>query len=302
MENTLIKVTIKNDQQLVSARDLHKGLNIKKRFSAWVNQNFKDFDNGTDFMGVPSGTSIKNGNGRIQYLDDYSLTLDMAKQLCMMSHTELGKKYRRYFIELERKWNDPQEVVKRGYEILQNENTQLKLENNRLVMENVAQSELIEHNQPKVVFADAVSVSDTPILIGELAKILKQNGVETLEVDGKTLAMGPNNLFKWMRANNYLISRKGTDYNSPTARAMNMGLFRIKESTHVSGDGVVKITKTPKVTGKGQQYFINKFLRKGVINHEWDWRIGVRSFVRIGDYIATYKPGGSSDGGHRAAC
>lgn len=128
----------------------------------------------------------------------------------------------------------------------------------------------IQQDRPKVVFADAVSVSDTPILIGELAKILKQNGVETLEVDGKTLAMGPNNLFKWMRANNYLISRKGTDYNSPTARAMNMGLFRIKESTHVSGDGVVKITKTPKVTGKGQQYFINKFLRKGVINHEWD--------------------------------
>lgn len=127
---------------------------------------------------------------------------------------------------------------------------------------------LAEHrnimNQPKVIFADAVSVSDTPILIGELAKILKQNGVETLEVDGKTLAMGPNNLFKWMRAKNYLISRKGTDYNSPTARAMNMGLFRIKESTHVSGDGVVKITKTPKVTGKGQQYFINKFLRKEV--------------------------------------
>lgn len=118
----------------------------------------------------------------------------------------------------------------------------------------------IQQDRPKVVFADAVSVSNTPILIGELAKILKQNGVETLEVDGKTLAMGPNNLFKWMRANNYLISRKGTDYNSPTARAMNMGLFRIKESTHVSGDGVVKITKTPKVTGKGQQYFINKFL------------------------------------------
>lgn len=123
---------------------------------------------------------------------------------------------------------------------------------------------LAEHrnimNRPKVLFADAVSVSDTPILIGELAKILKQNGVETLEVDGKTLAMGPNNLFKWMRANGYLINRKGTDYNTPTQKAMKLKLFRIKESTHVSGDGVVKITKTSKVTGKGQQYFVNKFL------------------------------------------
>lgn len=126
---------------------------------------------------------------------------------------------------------------------------------------------LAEHrnimNRPKVIFADAVSVSDTPILIGELAKILKQNGVETLEADGKTLAMGPNNLFKWMRANGYLINRKGTDYNTPTQKAMKLKLFRIKESTHVSGDGVVKITKTSKVTGKGQQYFVNKFLGDG---------------------------------------
>lgn len=258
MENELIKVTVKNDQQLVSARDLHKGLNIKRRFSAWVDQNFKDFDEGSDFTTVPGSTVV--GNGAIKRITDYALTLDMAKQLCMMSHTESGKTYRRYFIELERKWNDPQEVVKRGYAILQNENTQLKLENNRLVMENVAQSELIEHNRPKVVFADAVSVSDTPILIGELAKLLKQNGVETIVVDGKEISMGPNNLFKWMRANGYLINRKGTDYNTPTQKAMKLKLFRIKESTHVSGDGVVKITKTSKVTGKGQQYFVNKFL------------------------------------------
>ena len=268
MENNLIKVTVKNDQQLVSARDLHKGLNLKRHFGDWVKQNFKDFEEDADFMFAPGSANMPNGG--VKRIIDYALTLDMAKQLCMMSHTELGKKYRRYFIDLERKWNDPQEIVKRGYAILQNENTQLKLENNRLAMENVAKSELIERSQPKVVFADAVSVSDTPILIGELAKILKQNGVNTLNVDGKILAMGPNNLFKWMRDNGYLISRKGTDYNSPTARAMNMGLFRIKESTHVSGDGVVKITKTPKVTGKGQQYFVNKFLRKEVINREWD--------------------------------
>ena len=258
MENKLIKVIVKNDQQLVSAREVLEKVGLKTRFSKWVEQNFGEFEEGTDFTSVKTFTVVNNGARR--ELKDFAITLDMAKELCMMARTPAGKELRRYFIELERKWNDPQEVVKRGYAILQNENTQLKLENNRLVMKNVAQSELIEHNQPKVVFADAVSVSDTPILIGELAKILKQNGVETLEVDGKTLAMGPNNLFKWMRANNYLISRKGTDYNSPTARSMNMGLFRIKESTHVSGDGVVKITKTPKVTGKGQQYFINKFL------------------------------------------
>ena len=150
--------------------------------------------------------------------------------------------------KIEEVLTDPDTIIKLATQLKQEREGRLLAEHQNII------------NRPKVLFADAVSVSDTPILIGELAKILKQNGVETLEVDGKTLAMGPNNLFKWMRANGYLINRKGTDYNSPTARAMNMGLFRIKESTHVSGDGVVKITKTPKVTGKGQQYFVNKFL------------------------------------------
>ena len=232
----LIKITVRNDQQLVSARDLHKALNLKKRFSAWVDQNFKDFDEGTDFMGVPESTPIKNGNGRVQYLDDYALTLDMAKQLCMMSHTELGKKYRRYFIELERKWNDPQEVVKRGYAILQNENARLKIE--------------LETAKPKALFADSVAASNTTILIGELAKIIRGNGVD----------IGANRLFRWLREHGYLISRKGSDYNMPTQKSMELGLFKIIERTVNQSDGSSRICKTTKVTGKGQQYFVNKFV------------------------------------------
>lgn len=233
----LIKITVKNDQQLVSARDLHKGLDIKKRFSAWVEQNFRDFEENTDFTSVPQGTVVQSGNGTIRKYDDYALTLDMAKQLCMMSHSDLGKKYRRYFIELERKWNDPQEVVKRGYAILQNENARLKIE--------------LETAKPKALFADAVSTSDTPILVGELAKILHQNGV----------SMGQNRLFRWLREHGYLISKKGTSYNMPTQRAMELGLFKIKENAITHSDGHVTITKTPKVTGKGQVYFVNKFVQ-----------------------------------------
>ena len=232
----LIKVMVKNDRQLVSARDLHKGLEIKKRFSAWVEQNFKDFEENADFTSVPQGTVVQSGNGTVRKYDDYALTLDMAKQLCMMSHSDLGKKYRRYFIELERKWNDPQEVVKRGYAILQNENARLKIE--------------LETAKPKALFADAVSTSDTPILVGELAKILHQNGV----------SMGQNRMFRWLRDNGYLISKKGTSYNMPTQRAMELGLFKIKENAITHSDGHVTITKTPKVTGKGQVYFVNKFV------------------------------------------
>lgn len=233
----LIKVKVENDQQLVSARDLYKGLQLKKRFSAWVEQNFKDFDKNSDFTSVPGSTVV--GNGAVKPIQDYALTLDMAKQLCMMSHTELGKKYRRYFIELEKKWNDPQEVVKRGYAILQNENARLRIEN--------------ESMKPKALFADAVATSQTDILIGELAKIIKQNGVD----------MGQNRLFKWLRKYNYLGTR-GSNYNMPTQYSMERGLFRIKETSITHSDGHITINKTPKVTGKGQQYFINKFLEEEV--------------------------------------
>lgn len=114
-----------------------------------------------------------------------------------------------------------------------------------------AKDKQIEEMKPKVVFADAVATSHTSILVGELAKILKQNGID----------MGQKRLFAWLRENGYLIKRQGTDYNMPTQKAMDLGLFEIKEGSYVNGSGVNITTKTPKVTGKGQQYFINKFLQ-----------------------------------------
>lgn len=120
----------------------------------------------------------------------------------------------------------------------------------------------IEEMKPKALFADSVASSDTSILIGVLAKIIKQNGVDQLTIKGKQKSMGQNNIFEWLRENDYLISRKGDSYNTPTQKAMELGLFEVKESTTKNKDGSVRITKTTKVTGKGQQYFINKFLKK----------------------------------------
>ena len=110
--------------------------------------------------------------------------------------------------------------------------------------------EQVDIMKPKALFADSVSASHTTILVGDLAKILKGNGIN----------IGARRLFQWMRDNGYLIKRKGADYNSPTQKSMNLGLFKIKESSHVNRDGVTVVTKTPKVTGKGQNYFVNKFL------------------------------------------
>lgn len=124
--------------------------------------------------------------------------------------------------------------------------TNLKVEREkRIALENK-----MENDKPKVLFADAVSAAKTSILIGELAKLLKQNGVNT----------GQNRLFEWMRKNGYLVRRKGTDYNMPTQKAMEAKLFEIKETSITHADGHITINKTPKVTGIGQQYFINKFL------------------------------------------
>lgn len=116
----------------------------------------------------------------------------------------------------------------------------------------LAAEEKVTAMVPKALFADAVAASHTSILIGELSKLISQNGVK----------IGQNRLFEWLRGNGYLIKRKGTDFNMPTQYSMELRLFEIKERTINNADGSIRTTKTPKVTGKGQQYFINKFLNE----------------------------------------
>ena len=215
----------------VNGRDLHAFLGNKDRYTTWIQDRITQFGFIENQDYVTFSESSEKGRPR----KEFALTIGMAKELCMMSHTERGKQVRRYFIQLEKKWNDPKEVVKRGYEILQSENAQLRLENQQM--------------KPKALFADAVSTSNTSILIGQLAKIMKQNGVD----------IGQNRLFTWMRENGYL-GKRGQNYNRPTQMAMNMGLLEVKERTVNNPDGSVRITFTTMVTGKGQQYFINKFL------------------------------------------
>lgn len=231
----LIKVKTQGDTQVVSARQLHEELGVKTRFSQWAKQNFKHFRENIDFTSVVTTTLVNNGAKR--ELQDYALTIEMAKHIAMMSGTDKGYEIRDYFIKVEQAWNSPEMVMKRALEIANKKVEKLKLENQQM--------------QPKALFADSVAASHTTILIGELAKILRGNGIN----------IGANRLFQWMRDQGYLISRKGTDYNMPTQRSMNLGLFKIKESTITHSNGSVSISKTTKVTGKGQQYFINKFMK-----------------------------------------
>ncbi|POH13397.1 antirepressor [Fructilactobacillus sanfranciscensis] len=155
-----------------------------------------------------------------------------------------GKKAMEFKVKYIEAFNSMENQIRKygGFQIPNNMSEALQLAAN--------QAKQMEIMKPKAVFADAVAASNTSILVSELAKILKQNGID----------MGGTRLFKWLRTNGYLISRKGTDWNMPTQKSMNLGLFEVKERTIDHGDHTT-ISKTTKVTGKGQQYFVNKFLK-----------------------------------------
>lgn len=201
----LIPIKVENDQQLLSARDLHKGLGLKKQFTDWVKQNFKDFEENTDFVFTPQSVNMPNGGTK--QIKDYFLTIDMAKQLCLMSRTEKGKQYRKYLIEVERKWNDPQEVVKRGYAILQNENTKLKLENKNLTVQ-------LEESNKKASYLDIILGTPDALAITQIAadygygavnfnKLLKQVGIQH-KVNGQWI------LYKVYMGKGYVVSQAFT--------------------------------------------------------------------------------------------
>ena len=225
-------------EPIVSGRTLHRELGVGTEYAKWMTRMTEyGFVEGQDFNSVKIDEVRQEGNRHVKReITDHALKLDMAKEIAMIQRTEKGKEVRQYFIQVERDYNSPEKIMARA--LLMANNKVLTLETQ------------VEELKPKALFADAVAASKTSILIGELAKLLNQNGVE----------IGGTRLFAWMRENGYLIKRKGQDWNTPTQRAMEMGLFEIKERTHSNPDGSIIISKTTKVTGKGQQYFINKFL------------------------------------------
>ena len=232
--NELIKVTYDNDRPAVSARDLHDFLEVGARYNDWFTRMCEyGFTEGEDYYSFLSNR-VDGLSGKPR--QDAVLTIDMAKEICMIQRNEKGKQARQYFLQIEKDWNSPEKVMARALQIAE---TKLKTLETKVAAD-----------APKVLFADAVSASRTSILVGELAKLLKQNGVE----------IGPHRLFAWLRENGYLIRRNGSDFNMPTQRSMELGLFTVKETAITRSDGAVTVSKTPKVTGKGQQYFIQKFL------------------------------------------
>lgn len=242
--NELLKVNYDNDRITLSARELHEFLEVKTSFKDWFPRMCEyGFNESQDFNPLKNEQVRLEGNRQVKRtVQDYEITLDMAKEIAMIQRSDKGKEVRQYFLELERRWNSPEAVMNRALEYSRKQVKALMEEKQGLIDEN-------KELKPKALFADAVSASNESILIGQLAKLIRQNGYE----------IGQNRLFEWMRENEYLI-KKGERYNQPTQKSMDLGLFEVKERTITNPDGSTRITLTTKVTGKGQVYFINKFL------------------------------------------
>lgn len=239
--NELLKVNYDNDRITLSARELHEFLGVSTRYNDWIKRMVEyGFNENTDYQAITQKRVTAQGN-ETSFID-HEITLDMAKEIAMIQRSDKGKEVRQYFLELERRWNSPEAVMNRALEYSRKQVKALMEEKQGLIEEN-------NQLKPKALFADAVSASDESILIGQLAKLIRQNGYE----------IGQNRLFEYLRENGYLI-KKGERYNQPTQKSMDLGLFEVKERTITNPDGSTRITLTTKVTGKGQVYFINKFL------------------------------------------
>ena len=243
----LIPINDNNGKKAVSARDLYNFLGCTERFQSWFDRQIQyGFVEDVDYVGCKVFNALAN-----QELQDYAMTISMAKEVSMIQRNEKGKEARTYFIACEQKLQELaspsymiDDPIKRAEKWIEEEK-----QRQQLAIDNQKKAEKIEQDKPKVIFADAVSTSQRSCLIAELAKILKQNGVD----------MGQNRLFNWLRKHGYLCSR-GQYYNQPTQRAQELGLFEIKQTTINKPDGSILVSTTTKVTGKGQIYFVNKFL------------------------------------------
>ena len=245
MKNELIKIDYTNsDRPTVLARDLHDALEVQTAYKDWFPRMCEyGFEEGKDFNLLKNERVKMEGNRMVtREVNDHQITIAMAKELCMLQRSEKGKQFRKYFIQVEEAWNTPEQVMARALQMANRMVDKLKKDNAYLL-------EKAEADAPKVLFADAVAASHTSILIGDLAKLIRQNGVE----------VGQNRLFQWLRDNGYLCST-GERYNLPTQKSMELKLFEVKETTISNPDGSIRITRTTKVTGKGQAYFVNKFL------------------------------------------
>ncbi len=232
----LIPVNVDSpDRITVSARDLHAALEVKTLFKDWFPRMLEyGFENGRDFNPLKIEQVRLEGSREVtRTVDDAEITIEMAKEICMLQRSEKGKQARKYFIQLEKAWNSPEKVMARALQIASDKIKGLQAK--------------IEEDAPAVRFANAITGCDTNILVRDMAKLLKQNGVDTGE-----------KRFYWTLRNDGFLIKGGSDYNMPTQRAMEMGLFFVKETPRFTKESGI-IDRVTTVTPAGQRYFLNRY-------------------------------------------
>lgn len=264
MENLITIRQTDGGERVVSARELHENLQVKTQFTLWFERLLEyGFVENKDFSLVNRKRITNNPKNSSATFCDFAITLDMAKEVCMIQRTERGKKFREYFIQCEKQLMEQNALSAPSYQIEdpiaraekwiaeQREAQRAIIEKDATISQ---QQRQLESQAPKVVFADAVTASDKSILVSELAKILTQNG----------FPIGQNRLYELLRRDGYLCHR-GACYNQPTQRAMELGLFELKQTAITKPNGSIQTVTTTKVSGKGSVYFINRYLPHRVI-------------------------------------
>lgn len=243
MESIAQVIRVDERNMTVSARDLHDALEVKTAFKDWFPRMCEyGFNEGVDFNMLKNERVQLEGNREVtREVTDYQISIDMAKEICMIQRTEKGKEIRKYFLDLEKAWNTPEQIMARALKIADRKINHLTEQNKALAADN-------EQMKPKALFADAVASADTSILIGDLAKLIRQNGVE----------IGQKRLFAWMRDNGYLM-KCGTSYNMPTQKSMELGIFEVKERTIRESGRVCKDHKNNKGYRKGSAVLREQF-------------------------------------------
>jgi len=246
MNNLVTIKTIQDNERItVSGRSLHEFLGVDTPYRLWFPRMTEyGFAEGTDYTPY-NFVHPQNQQETI----DHQLTVDMAKEIAMIQRTDKGKQARQYFLQLEKAWNSPEAIMARALQISRKT---IKGLSGKIAM----LQDRIEEMKPKELFADSVTASSSSILVGDLAKILRQNGIDIGEI----------RLWAWMRKNGYAIKEGCRSYNMPTQYSLDRGVMEVREGTRISPDGVSKLTKTTLVTGKGQVYFVNKFLNREAAN------------------------------------
>nr|DAG43299.1 MAG TPA: antirepressor protein [Caudoviricetes sp.] len=229
----LIPVNVDSpDRITVSARDLHAALEVETPYHKWFPRMCEyGFRENVDFSVMD--IFVRNPAGGPQNQKDAEITIEMAKEICMLQRSEKGKQARQYFIQLEKEWNSPEKVMARALQIASDKIKGLQAK--------------IEEDAPAVRFANAITGCDTNILVRDMAKLLKQNGVDTGE-----------KRFYWTLRNDGFLIKGGSDYNMPTQRAMEMGLFFVKETPRFTKESGI-IDRVTTVTPAGQRYFLNRY-------------------------------------------